>query len=120
MIRNRFVSFAGAAVVVCPCARALAVPEADRQETRAPRFGARGEFVVSGASLAGFSWTWWDTRRAWDYSATFSPGLDFFVARNVSVGASVYLGYTDDYTYGADGGRIETESSTLRFGVRAG
>jgi hypothetical protein len=95
-------------------------PEPPRYEPPAPRFGAPGEVVVTATSTAGFSWQKFDRSNAEYLSAVFSPGVDVFVTNDLSIGAEVNLGTSDDKGYSADGSFIETKSTTLSAGPRAG
>jgi hypothetical protein len=83
-------------------------------------FGAPGEVFFSGASSLGGSYTWWDASQATHLSLTFSPGIDVFVARNVSVGGTAQIAYADGRGYGADSSLIETRATTFSAGPRVG
>ena len=95
-------------------------PEPPNWEPPAPRFGAPGEVVVTAASTAGVSWLQYDNSNATSLSGGFSPGIDVFVARNVSVGADLDLWFSDNKGYGADGSLVETTTRTLTGGPRVG
>ena len=79
-----------------------------------PAFGRPGQFVVTGASVIGFSSTNYDNSPASHVSVNLSPGIDYFVLRNVSIGATLDAGYADDKT-GSTGNVAETQ--TLSFSV---
>jgi len=66
------------------------------------------------------SWTWWDKSDAWNYALNVAPGLDWFAYRNLSLGATLHFGYTDDFGYGADASLDEAEVITVRAGLRIG
>jgi len=57
-----------------------------------PDLGARGQVVFSDNLEAFATWTGFDdgTHRV---SLGFGPSLDYFVARNVSIGADAFLGW---------------------------
>jgi opacity protein-like surface antigen len=97
-----------------------AEPSAPAYEPPAPPFGARGELVVTGGSSAGISWQTFDSSQARYFSAAFSPGLDWFVARNVSIGVTGSVGYGDSQGYGADGSLVDTRSTSWSIGPRVG
>lgn len=97
-----------------------AVAEPRTVEPPSAPFGAPGEVFFSGASSLGGSYGWWDASQAQQLSLTFSPGLDVFVARNVSVGGTVQIAYSDNRGYGADGSLVETRATTLSAGPRVG
>jgi hypothetical protein len=86
----------------------------------APPFGARGEWVVGGDSSIGLSWTTYDASDARFFSAAFVPGLDWFVAQNVSVGVGLGGSYSFSEGYGADGSLVATYKTTLSVAPRFG
>ena len=89
-------------------------------ELPAPPFGEAGQFVVTGASIIGVSSTQYSASDASSFAATFSPGLDVFVVRGVSVGIDADLGYSSAKGYAADGKLIATTATTLAGGLRFG
>jgi hypothetical protein len=99
---------------------AAAPPDVAKPEEPAPPFGAKGEFVVTGASNIGISYTQFDASQATFLSASFSPSFDYFVLRNVSVGVNVDAEYLDERGYGADSSLVRTRSTTISGGVRVG
>jgi hypothetical protein len=89
-------------------------------EPRAPRFGAAGEIVVTGDSTIGVSSTQFSGSDASSFAASFSPGLDVFIVRGLSIGIDVNLGYTSTKGYGADSKLVSTTATTLAGGPRLG
>ena len=83
-----------------------------------PPFGARGQITVLGGSDIGVSSSSYDGSAAkYDYY-NFSPEVDYFVARNVSLGLAVGLSYSDQRGYGADGSLVETQTKNVQVGPR--
>jgi hypothetical protein len=97
-----------------------AAPEPRPPEAAAPRFGAKGEFVVTGASNISISSEQYSASPASDFSATFSPGLDYFVVSNLSIGITADIAYTDDKGYDASGNLFATKTTTFIAGPRVG
>jgi hypothetical protein len=101
-------------------------PRPDPPEPRPPRepkaapFGSPGQWVVTGASSVGASWTTWSASQASSLWVGFSPGLDRFVVRNFSVGVSLNLGFRDSKGYAADGTLEETKSTMYAGALRLG
>jgi hypothetical protein len=91
-----------------------------RPEPRSPPFGARGALVGTAASTIGLGATDWDGSEASSFSVYFSPGADYFLLPNVSLGLSLNLSYSDGKGYGADGSLVETKTTTLSGGPRFG
>jgi acyl-CoA dehydrogenase len=89
-------------------------------EPPAPRFGERGELVMTGDSYAGVSSTERDGSDAKSFSVTVSPALDYFVAKNLSVGLNASFGYGDSQGYGADSSLVETKTTSASFGPAIG
>ncbi len=83
-------------------------------------FGAPGEVVFSGASSLDASYRWYESSLARSGAVSFSPGLDVFVARNVTVGGGITVSYADFRGYGADSSLVETSTTTLSAGPRFG
>jgi hypothetical protein len=96
------------------------VAEPKTVEPPSAPFGAPGEVFFSGASSLGGSYTWWGASQATQLSLSLSPGIDVFVARNVSVGGTVQIAYSDTRGYGADGSLVETRATTFSAGPRVG
>jgi hypothetical protein len=93
-------------------------PTAD-QET-APSFGQRGQIAIFGSSSIRLSSSTFDGSNTKLSSYTFSPGFDYFVARNIAIGLSLDAEYADEKDDGAGGGIVETQSTTLSAGARLG
>ena len=89
-------------------------------EPPAAPFGTRGEWVVSGSTSLGGSWQKFDASSARFESAVFSPGLDWFVARDVSVGVGGTVSWSDNEGYGADGSLVDSKYTAVRVGPRVG
>jgi hypothetical protein len=99
------------------------VPSETSAETREPfaaPFGTRGQWLITESSSIGISSSSFDGSQASRFSATFSPGVDYFFVRNVSVGLDLGFAYGDAKGYGADGSLVDTRSTTLSGGVRLG
>jgi opacity protein-like surface antigen len=90
------------------------------REPKAAPFGSPGQWVVTGGSSVGASWTTWSASQASSLRVVFSPGLDRFVLRNVSVGVSLNLAFGDSKGYAADGTLEETKGTTYAGGLRLG
>ena len=89
-------------------------------EPPAAPFGARGEFVVSGDSNIGLSSTSYDSSQASRLELSFSPVVDYFFLRNLSIGLTTGAAYDDVKGYGTDGSLVETKSTSLSVGPRLG
>ena len=97
-----------------------ATPEPRPLEAAAPRFGAKGEFVVTGGSNISISSEQYSASPASAFSATFSPGLDYFVAPNLSIGVTADIAYSDNQGYDASGNLFASKTTTLTAGPRIG
>jgi len=53
-------------------------------------------------------------------NASFGPTVDWFVAKNVSLGVRVDLSYGDSKGYGVDGSLVDTKSAAVHVGPRVG
>jgi hypothetical protein len=95
-------------------------PEPTATEPLPPRFGAPGEIAISGTSGLGASYTTYDGSQASSLSASFGPAVDVFVARNVSLGLSASVSYSDARGYGADGSLVDTSSTGVSGAARVG
>jgi hypothetical protein len=95
-------------------------PEPTATEPLPPRFGAPGEIAISGTSGLGASYTTYDGSQASSLSVSFGPAVDVFVARNVSLGLSAGVSYSDARGYGADGSLVDTGSTTVSGAARVG
>ncbi len=89
-------------------------------EPPAPAFGARGQFVLSGGTSAGITSASFDGSDASRFSVTVGPSLDYFVLRNVSIGLTASVSYSDAKGYGADSSLVETTTTSVSGGVRFG
>jgi hypothetical protein len=76
--------------------------------------------VISGSTSIGGSWQKFDSSSARYESAVFSPGIDWFVARDVSVGLGGTVSWSDNEGYGADGSLVDTRYTAVRVGPRVG
>ena len=81
--------------------------------TREPRFGDQGEYVISGSFSASLGHLEYSDSDASTFSANFEPSFDYFVAKNLSLGAAGFIRYSDS-TSG-----IGTESKTVGLGAYA-
>jgi hypothetical protein len=86
----------------------------------APPFGAPGEVAISGATSIGAGYARYSGDQTSSASLWFEPSVDVFVVPNLSLGASISLGYGDQHGYGADGSLIETTTTTLSAALRIG
>jgi hypothetical protein len=91
-----------------------------RTEPPAPRFGAQGEFVVTGDSSIGISSEQFSGSPATRFNATFSPGLDYFVVPNLSIGATANVAYQDDTGYDSSGNLYATKTTSVSVAPRLG
>jgi hypothetical protein len=89
-------------------------------EPVAAPFGSRGQWVVTGASGIGVGSTTWSGSKASSLWVTFAPGLDLFVVKNLSIGVSLNLAYSDHKGYAVDGTLVETKQTTYSGGARLG
>ena len=85
-----------------------------------PSFGRRGQVAVLGGSSFGLSSSSFDGSSATRSSYTFSPEIDYFIARNVSIGIATNVSYDESKGYGADGSLVDTRTTTLSAGPRFG
>jgi hypothetical protein len=94
---------------------------APRVEPSAPRFGARGEILLDGEAGGGIGWTQYhETSVAEIFSAGISPGIDYFIAKNFSVGVSLSAYYARSKSYGADSAIVQSSSTSFSGGPRLG
>ncbi len=104
-----------------PTKRAAVVPPApEPYESPSAPFGARGQFFVTSGWGAGVSSTAYDNGQAARFSASITPGIDYFVVRNFSVGVDLELDYSNDKGYGADGSLVQTITTSFAAGPRLG
>ena len=100
-----------------PAPRAAEPSVAATSELPAPRFGAPGELVITGAAAIGISSTSFSRSQASRFAAVFSPGFDVFVIRNVSVGGDLDIAYERVKGYGSNS---TGETTTVAGGPRIG
>jgi hypothetical protein len=86
----------------------------------APPFGAPGQIAVLGGSDIGVSSSSFDGSAAKYDNYNFSPEVDSFIVRNVSLGLAVDVSYTNDQGYGADGSLVATATTSVQVGPRIG
>lgn len=85
-----------------------------------PPFGAPGEVVVTNALSVGLYTTAYDRSPATFRGAAFSPGVDVFVVRDVSLGIDLDLAVGHSTAY-ADGlTLVSTKATTVAVGPRVG
>jgi hypothetical protein len=89
-------------------------------EPDAPLFGAPGQFMISGSSSAGVSYDTFSGSQAQFFNVSFSPGLDYFFARNLAAGVDLAAAYGDNQGYGSDGSLVETKATSFSAGARLG
>ena len=94
--------------------------EASPHVASAARFGDAGVFVVTADSSIGISSTEYSTSNARRFSASFSPGFDYFVIRRFSIGVDVSIAYVLGRGYGADNSLVESTTTTIGGGPRFG
>ncbi len=76
--------------------------------------------MLGGGTDVGASWLQYDNSAATQLQLSFSPNLDYFVARNVSIGLDLGLFYTDARGYASDGTVVETKTTDIFAGPRVG
>lgn len=111
------------AATVLPSTRAETVeepPPARTDQEALPSFGQRGQIAIFGGASIGISSSTFDGSSAGGVDYTFSPGFDYFVARNIAIGLTLDASYADGKGYGADGSLVETQTTTLSAGARFG
>lgn len=87
----------------------------------APRFGARGEVVFSGAAVGSIYYrTYGADSPARSLRAAFGPGVDVFVVDNVSVGLALGASYARSDSYATDGSLVRTTLTSFSAGPRLG
>ena len=84
------------------------------------RFGDAGVIVITADSSIGVSSTEFSTSNARRFSASFSPGFDYFVVRRFSIGLEVSIAYVLGRGYGADNSLVESTTTTIGGGPRFG
>jgi hypothetical protein len=108
---------AGLVLLIAAEGPARAQPQPDPSATP---FGSPGQFVVTGGSDVGVSSTSYGASQAKYFAAIFSPALQYFIVRDVSVGLDMGLSYSDEKGYGADGSLVETKITSIYAGPRVG
>jgi hypothetical protein len=103
-----------------PSPPATAIVEPPMPEPPSPRFGARGEVIVSGGSNIGVSSTKYTGSAVTGLDITFSPSVDYFIFKNVSVGLDLELEYTSAQGPDADGNLAQTNTAMTTGGPRLG
>ncbi len=90
------------------------------EEPSGPRFGRRGQIVVSGQLdlNLGFTWTSDDPRR--QSHASVTPSMDAFVSEDVSLGAFLSYGVSASRDYADDGTLTDVTSHGGSLGARLG
>jgi hypothetical protein len=86
---------------------------ADDEWRGTPRFGDAGEFVVTTGFGAGISSSSWSNSDARSFGVSFTPSIEYFFVRDLSVGLEVDLSWSDGQGYGADGSLVETKHSLV-------
>ncbi len=89
-------------------------------EPASAAFGAKGQWVLGGGTNIGISSTQYDASAATYLSAGFSPNLDYFVVRNVSIGLDLGVSYSDSRSYGTDGSLVDAKTTNVFGGPRFG
>lgn len=85
-----------------------------------PSFGERGQFVVSGDTTVAAYASSYDGSSASTTSYVFAPAVDYFFARNFSIGLLADVAFSDQKGYGADSSLVDTRTTTLQAGPRFG
>ena len=89
-------------------------------ELPAARFGSPGQVVFTNAWVASLSSDSYSNSQASSFSASANLGFDCFVVRNLSLGADVDAGYSNQTGYGSDGSVVTMISSSVSGGPRLG
>jgi hypothetical protein len=83
------------------------------------RFGDQDVLVLSNETSLGAAYSWYSGTDAWDAGVSISPGVDYFVAPHVSIGAVGYFSHSE--TVGFSGTtRVKTTWDTYGIGPRLG
>jgi hypothetical protein len=83
----------------------------------AARFGAPGQFVLTGGHSASAGQTTFKSGAS-RLGYSFSPGIDWFVIRNFSLGAEVAISHFDDVGFFSDGSTVRDVGSSWSVGGR--
>ena len=89
-------------------------------ELPAARFGSPGQVVFTNAWVASLSSDSYSNSQASSFSASADLGFDCFVVRNLSLGADVDAGYSNQTGYGSDGSVVTMIPSSVSGGPRLG
>ncbi|MBX3191480.1 MAG: hypothetical protein KF819_31080 [Labilithrix sp.] len=101
--------------------RPVEAPIEPEPELVTPRFGTPGQVVVSANLAANISYAAFSgPSQAAYFDLSFQPGFDVFVARNFSVGASIFANRSFSRTYDSSYALVEREYVTLGAGPRLG
>lgn len=95
-------------------------PATDLPEDPGQPFGRRGSFVVTSTAGAGIDGSFYTHSEATRVGFTIAPELDYFFARNVSIGVTTTFSYGVGRGYGADYSLVETRSSGVYVGPKLG
>jgi hypothetical protein len=97
-----------------------AIPDVPPVVIRRANFGDAGVSVITADSSLGITSTEYSQSEARRFSASFSPGFDYFVIRRLSVGLDLTIAYGLGRGYGADGSLVETMITAIGGGPRFG
>jgi hypothetical protein len=97
-------------------------PERPRQANRPPpQFGERGQFAILFDPTLFLTSTSYTNSSASVFSVGFEPSIEYFIARNVSVGVELDISYSNTKGYGADFSLVQTKRThyggAVHFGV---
>ena len=110
-------------------ARATSTPEnmtstdpgwALKEQRPVTRFGDAGQFVLIAGSGLGISSASYSASSASAFGVTFEPSVEYFVIRNVSVGAELDVTHSSDRGYDASGSLTQADSTLLGAGLHFG
>jgi hypothetical protein len=85
-----------------------------------PRFGARGQIVLSGGSSLSVLWTYYEQSSARSVDLAFAPSVDVFVLEHVSMGLSLGGAYEYERTFAPEGSTLDVTTTRLSALVRVG
>jgi hypothetical protein len=86
---------------------------------KAAQFGDAGQFALLAGSTIGLSREWLGNDGGDTFAVTFDPSLEYFVVKNVSVGAEIDLAYSNIHSNGTDVSS-HTETTQLGAGLHLG
>jgi hypothetical protein len=98
----------------------IARPSPDRAHPSPAPFGSPGQLVFGGGSSVFISSAEYTANKASDLDLSFSPAVDYFVFKGVSIGVDVDLEYSSDQSYVAGNNLVRTHTSTVTAGPRLG